>query len=129
MRSRLTLIGEGDPEGGEFIKQGLLSRSRYFAPATQSLRFYIEYFKPSHSLEIEKNRRRYLVRFKDVEFFINVDRIIKPNEDCFVELKSRTWSRQDADEKTHLIKYLADVLELDTSQIINEDYFQFLERD
>ena len=129
VRSRLTLIGEGDPEGGEFIKQGLLSRSRYFAPATHSLRFYIEYFKPSHSLEIEKNRRRYLVRFKDVEFFINVDRIIKPNEDCFVEIKSRTWSRQDADEKTHLIKYLADVLELDTSQIINEDYFQFLERD
>lgn len=128
VRSRLTLIGEGDPEGGELIKQGLLSRSRYFAPATHSLRFYIEYLKPSEILEIVKNRRRFLIKFKNVEFFINVDSIIKPNMDHFVEIKSRTWSRQDATEKTHLIKFLAEYLGLDTDQIINEDYFQFLER-
>lgn len=126
VRSRLTLIGEGDPEGGEFIKQGLLSRSRYFANATHSLRFYIEYFKPSYTQEIEKVRRRFLVRFKDVEFFINVDKIIKPDVGNFVEIKSRTWSRQDADEKTHLIKYLAEILGLDTTQIITEDYFHLI---
>ncbi len=126
VRSRLTLIGEGDPEGGEFIKQGLLSRSRYFANATHSLRFYIEYFKPSYTQEIEKIRRRFLVRFKDVEFFINVDKIIKPDVGNFVEIKSRTWSRQDADEKTHLIKYLAEILGLDTTQIITEDYFHLI---
>ena len=128
VRGRLTLIGEGDPDGGVMLKQGLLSRSRYFANATHSLRFYIEYFKPNETLEIEKDRRRFLVRFKNVEFYINVDKIIKPDVSNFVEIKSRTWSRQDAAEKTHLIKYLAEVLELDTSQIINEDYFQILER-
>ena len=127
VRGRLTLIGEGDPEGGERIKQGLLSRSRYFAPATHSLRFYSEYFKPLKTVEIEKDRRRFLVKFKDVEFFINVDRMIKPVADSFVEIKSRTWSRHDADEKTHLIKYLAEYLGLDTVQIINEDYFQLVE--
>jgi len=128
MRSRLTLIGEGDPDGGVRTKQGLLSRSRYFAPATHSLRFYIEYFKPSDMLDIEKNRRRFLIKFKNVEFYINVDTIIKPNKDYFVEIKSRTWSRQDATEKTHLIKYLAEYLDLDTEHIINEDYFQLLNK-
>lgn len=129
VRGRLTLIGEGDPVGGEQLKQGLLSRSRYFAPATHSLRFYSEYFKPVRTVEIEKNRRRFLVKFKDVEFFINVDKMIKPVADSFVEIKSRTWSRHDANEKTHLIKYLAEYLGLDTVQIINQDYFQLVERD
>ena len=129
VRGRLTLIGEGDPVGGEPLKQGLLSRSRYFAPATHSLRFYSEYFKPTRTVEIEKNRRRFLVKFKDVEFFINVDKMIKPVADSFVEIKSRTWSRHDANEKTHLIKYLAEYLGLDTVQIINQDYFQLVERD
>ena len=126
VRGRLTLIGEGSDDVGKQLKQGLLSRSRYFAPATHSQRFYIEYFKPVEMMEIEKDRRRFLVKFKGVEFYINVDTIIKPIEDYFVEIKSRTWSRQDADEKTHLIIYLADVLGLSTQQIINKDYFQLL---
>src|SRR3989337_1155444 len=41
-RSRLTLIGQ-DRENN-FEKDVLLSRSRYLAPATNSLRFYSEYF-------------------------------------------------------------------------------------
>ncbi len=88
VRGRLTLIGEGSDDVGKQIKQGLLSRSRYFAPATHSLRFYIEYFKPVEMMEIEKDRRRFLVKFKGVEFYINVDTIIKPIEDYFVEIKA-----------------------------------------
>ena len=42
VRSRLTLIGAHE----HHLPQVLLSRSRYFAPATHSLRFYREYFKP-----------------------------------------------------------------------------------
>lgn len=129
VRGRLTLIGEGNNGGGEQIKQGLLSRSRYFAPATHSLRFYSEYFKPVRTVEIEKNRRRFLIRFKDVEFFINFDKMVKPVADSFIEIKSRTWSRHDANEKTYLIKYLAEYLGLDTLQMINQDYFQLVERD
>ncbi len=39
-------------------------------------------------MEIEKDRRRFLVKFKGVEFYINVDTIIKPIEDYFVEIKA-----------------------------------------
>ncbi len=62
----------------KFPNQGIAFPIRYFAPATQSLRFYREYFKPTAETEIEKDRLRYLVMFKDTEFFINLDHIIKP---------------------------------------------------
>ena len=50
VRSRLTLIGA--PEFN-YPHSVLLSRSRYYAPAVHSLRFYREYFKP-----IERKRSR-----------------------------------------------------------------------
>ena len=59
VRSRLTLIGERFDEDNKHAQNVMLSRTRYFAPATQSLRFYKEYFKPSHALEVEKD----LIRF------------------------------------------------------------------
>ena len=52
VRSRLTLIGQSRKNQSP-QQDVLLSRSRYFAPATQSLRFYIEYFKPKREIEIE----------------------------------------------------------------------------
>ena len=47
VRGRLTLIGPSRED--EFAHDVLLSRIRYFAPATNSLRFYREYFKPSRT--------------------------------------------------------------------------------
>ena len=44
VRGRLTLIG--DNREGAFEHDVMLSRSRYLAPATHSLRFYREYFEP-----------------------------------------------------------------------------------
>ena len=44
VRSRLTLIGPTRER--HYPSDVMLSRSRYFAPANQSLRFYREYFKP-----------------------------------------------------------------------------------
>ena len=41
----------------------LLFRSRFFAPATHSPRFYREYFKPAREREVEKDRRRWLVAY------------------------------------------------------------------
>ena len=105
----------------------MLSRSRYLAPATHSLRFYHEYFKPSSKLEIEKDRLRYLIQYKETEFFINLDTIQTPAIGKFVEIKSRTWSRQDADQKTALIRELADYLGLDLTQINTLDYLQIVE--
>ncbi len=127
VRSRLTLIGELDTPRNLNDSQIMLSRSRYLAPATHSLRFYQEYFKPSTKLEIEKNRLRYLIQYKGTEFYINLDTIQKPDIGKFVEIKSRTWSRQDADQKTALIHELTTYLGLDQTQINTLDYLQIVE--
>ena len=57
-RARLTLTG---PSREAAFGAVLLFRSRFFAPATHSPRFYREYFKPAREREIEKDRRRWLV--------------------------------------------------------------------
>ena len=48
VRGRLTLIGPSRED--DFAYNVLLSRIRYFAPATNSLRFYREYFKPTNEI-------------------------------------------------------------------------------
>jgi 5-methylthioadenosine/S-adenosylhomocysteine deaminase len=88
VRERLTHLGVAREH--HFPEGALLSRSRYFAPATQSLRFYREYFKPTRELEIEKDRLRYLVQYENTEFFINIDTITKPQLGKYMEIKSRT---------------------------------------
>ncbi|HEY5157271.1 MAG TPA: amidohydrolase, partial [Anaerolineales bacterium] len=126
VRGRLTLIGPS--REGDFAHNVLLSRIRYFAPATNSLRFYREYFKPSNETLIDKDRLRWLVRYKDEEFFINLDRVDTPELGCYLEIKSRTWSRHDAEDKaqwtTELILLLGGSLErtvtLDYVEIANE---------
>lgn len=124
VRSRLTLIGPTSED--KFEQEVLLSRSRYLAPATQSPRFYREYFKPHLEKEIEKDRQRYLIRYKDVEFFINFDNITKPNIGYFVEVKSRTWSRQDAEMKSHLITELIEFLGADLEEATSDDYIEMV---
>ena len=127
VRSRLTLIGELEKPGVQSDSQIMLSRSRYLAPATHSLRFYQEYFKPVSKIEIEKNRLRYLIQYKNTEFYINLDTIQQPNIGNFVEIKSRTWSRQDADQKTALIHELVTYLGLDNTEINTLDYLKIVE--
>ena len=124
VRSRLTLIGPTSED--KFEQEVLLSRSRYLAPATQSPRFYREYFKPHLEKEIEKDRVRYLVRYKDVEFFINFDEISTPKLGHFVEVKSRTWSRQDAEMKSRLITELITFLGADLAEATSDDYIEMV---
>jgi len=97
VRGRLTLIGPSRED--DFAYNVLLSRIRYFAPATNSLRFYREYFKPNNETLIDKDRLRWLVRYKDEDFFINLDRVDTPALGYYLEIKSRTWSRLDAEDK------------------------------
>lgn len=121
VRSRLTLIGQSADH--EYTnKDVLLSRSRYIAPATQSLRFYREYFKPKAEMEIEKDRLRYLVNFQGEEFFINIDEMIKPKLGYFLEIKARTWSQSDAEEKSLLIESLLKFLGASNLERITQDY-------
>ncbi len=125
VRNRLTLVGQTREH--PFREDVLLSRSRFLAPATQSLRFYREYFKPTRTIEIEKNRMRYLVIYKDTEFFINVDSFDLPRLGSFLEVKSRTWSQQDAEKKAHLSEDLLKTLGASMKDVISKDYIEMVE--
>jgi 5-methylthioadenosine/S-adenosylhomocysteine deaminase len=127
VRSRLTLIGPSREHHYQ-EKDVLLSRSRYIAPASQSLRFYKEYFKPVGEIEVEKDRMRYLVNFEGEEFFINIDELIKPKLGYFLEIKSRTWSQSDAEEKSDLIINLIEYLGVSAEERITKDYLEIIER-
>ena len=121
VRGRLTLTGPAAER--EFANSVLLSRSRFIAPANFSVRFYREYFKPSDELVINKDRLRWLLRFNQVEFFLNLDEILLPAVDgCFLELKSRTWSRKDAEQKAQMIEEILKLLEISDAEPVLEEY-------
>ncbi len=124
VRARLTLIGQ--KREGTFEEQVLLSRSRYIAPASQSLRFYREYFKPKSEIAIEKDRLRWLIMYKDTEFFVNLDDMKEPKLGCFLEIKSRTWSRKDAERKAQLASELLSVLGAAAGEPVTEDYIDIV---
>jgi 5-methylthioadenosine/S-adenosylhomocysteine deaminase len=124
VRSRLTLIGENREK--HFPQEVMLSRSRFFAPATQSMRFYKEYFRPTNTVEIEKYRKRFLVSYKETEFFINIDTFIVPKLGSYLEIKSRTWSRNDAEYKSKLVLELFEILGLQNKSFISKDYIELL---
>jgi len=124
VRSRLTLIGQTIE--GRFPQEVLLSRSRYMAAATQSPRFYREYFKPQIEKVIEKDRIRFLIKYEGFEFFINIDEITKPHLGFFLEVKSRTWSRQDAELKSTLVTKLIEFLGGDLNETTSDDYIEMV---
>jgi 5-methylthioadenosine/S-adenosylhomocysteine deaminase len=120
MRARLTHVGPAREE--EFPSKVLLSRSRFLAPATQSLRFLREYFQPDHELYIEKERLRWLLRYKGTEFYLNIDEVEKPDLGRFLEIKSRTWSRRDAERKAEMVAELITVLGASPDETVTDDY-------
>ncbi len=120
VRGRLTLIGPS--REGDFAHNVLLSRIRYFAPATNSLRFYREYFKPSKEILIDKDRLRWLIRYKDEEFFINLDNVENPKLGTYLEIKSRTWSRLDAESKAQWTAELIRLLGGSLKKTVTKDY-------
>ena len=120
-RSRLTLIGETDRE--ELPNAVMLSRSRYLAAASNSLRFYREYFEPATEIVVQKDRRRWRVLYKETEFALNLDQVVEPAlQGYFLEVKARTWSRTDAGRKAELITELLDVLGVDVSRADKREY-------
>lgn len=123
-RTRLTLLGQKSE--GKFEHEVLLSRSRFLAPATNSLRFYREYFQPKTEVTIEKDRLRWLIKYKETEFYINLDHMTKPDLGYFLEIKSRTWSRKDADNKAHLVSELLELLGAANSETVTKDYIDIV---
>ncbi len=124
---RLTLTTKAKER--EYENSVLLSRSRFDAHATRSLRFYREYFQPQKEIAVQKNRRRYHIRYGDTDFAVNLDRISEPQGmGSFMEIKSRTWSRQDAERKAALISELLTFLKVPEEAIVKEEYVQMTER-
>ncbi|MEW5988515.1 MAG: amidohydrolase family protein [Chloroflexota bacterium] len=120
-RTRLTLLG--DIQRQEFANAVMLSRSRYLAPAAQSLRFYREYFAPATEVEVVKERRRWRILYQDTDFAINLDKVNRPAlPGLFLEIKSRTWSRRDAERKAALIEELLVLFGVDPATAERREY-------
>jgi 5-methylthioadenosine/S-adenosylhomocysteine deaminase len=109
----------------EYARSVLLSRSRFDAPANKSLRFYREYFKPAREVEVEKERRRYRIRYGGTDFAINLDRLLRPEPPgVFLEIKSRTWSGQDAERKAELIGRLLTLFQVQDEELVRSEYVE-----
>lgn len=124
VRSRLTLLGQKRED--EMEHDVALSRSRFLAPATHTLRFYREYFKPAREVSVEKDRLRWHIRYKDTEFFVNIDEVKEPQMGHFLEIKSRTWSRKDADHKAKLTAELLSMLGAADAETETQDLIEVL---
>ncbi len=124
VRSRLTLLGQ--KREGEIGHDVLLSRSRFLAPAIHTSRFYREYFKPANEISIVKNRLRWHITYKNTELFVNLDEIKEPALGHFLEIKSRTWSRNDADKKGELVNELLELLGAGDAEVVTQDYIEIL---
>jgi len=117
----LTLIGEENRD--EFPNAVMLSRSRYLAAADRSPRFYREYFAPATEIRVNKDRRRWRIVYQDTDFAVNLDHVIEPRlTDDFLEIKSRTWSRSDAERKAGLITELLELLGVSPEMAERMDY-------
>ncbi len=124
VRYRLTLLGP--TREGNLPRDVLLSRSRFIAPAIHSLRFYREYFKPSQETVIEKHRLRWRILYHGLEFFINLDRMDNPPLGHFLEVKSRTWSRRDAEHKALVARDLIQSLGITPEVSVAQDYIEIV---
>jgi 5-methylthioadenosine/S-adenosylhomocysteine deaminase len=121
-RSRLTLTGRTREDRFGAV---LLFRSRYLAPAAHSARFYREYFRPAAEHVVTKERRRWLVAYRGVEFYVHLDRLIAPAVDgFFLEIKSRTWSQRDARDKAAVISELLALFDASPDDTLGEGYVE-----
>jgi len=120
----LTLVGPAKER--EYANSVVLSRFAYTSRADRSLRFYQEYFQPRHTMALEKHRRRFRIKYQGVDLAINLDRLTKPVQDgLFLEIKSRTWSKRDAERKAERIGDLLALLEVPAEDLVRREYADF----
>ncbi len=107
----------------------VLSRSRFTAPADRSLRFYREYFSPTQVVEIAKHRERYHIRYQGLDFSVNLDRFEGRDQGAlYIEIKSRTWSQQDAVHKANLIGELLPLFGVRPEDVLRHEYVELRDR-
>lgn len=123
VRMRLTYT---TAEKEEVLKDAaVLSRSRFIAPASHPLRFYEEYFQAKDTRKLQKDRRRWRVLYKGTLFFVNIDKLVKPESDTmYVEIKARTWSKTDAENKAVFIREMMDILGIELSETLHFEYLE-----
>ncbi|GAB4194769.1 MAG: amidohydrolase family protein [Roseiflexaceae bacterium] len=110
---------------GEFPHAIVLGRARYTAPADRTLRFYREYFQPDRVVEIEKRRRRWRLVYEGEDFAVNLDTLIGHDQPGpYLEIKSRTWSRKDAERKAELIGALLALFNVPESALVRQEYVE-----
>ncbi len=127
VRTRLTLTTGGKER--EFENAILLSRSRYISPATRPIRFYREYVQAQSEQTVVKERRRWHIDYEGMRLYINLDDMIEPDMDgYYLEIKSRTWSPTDAENKAQAITDLLDHLEIESEALIREEYVTLSKR-
>ena len=76
---------------------------------------------------MDKDRLRWQVSFRGVEFYVNLDRLDNPDLGTFVEVKSRTWSQRDAEDKAQLINEVLSLFGSNPKDVIGEDYSDFVQ--
>jgi 5-methylthioadenosine/S-adenosylhomocysteine deaminase len=75
---------------------------------------------------VDKIRRRWRIKYKGVDFALNLDRLTRPaSQQVYLELKARTWSRHDALQKAEMISELLDVLAVDKAGLVQDEYVSF----
>ena len=121
-----TLTMTGPTKEADYGDAIVLSRSRYTMPADRSLRFYAEYFQPAETREIVKTRHRYRIRFRGVDFAVNLDQMTRPAQGgWYAEIKSRTWSNRDAQRKATMIGELLEIFGVKPEDLVRQDYVDF----
>lgn len=126
-RTRLTLLGVTHPE--TFPNSVMLSRTRFMAPATRSLRFYREYFTPGKEIEVDKLRQRWRIEYEGADIAINLDQVENPViPGWFLEIKARTWSNKDAVHKANLIRQIVETFGLSGSDAIRLEYVELAQK-
>jgi 5-methylthioadenosine/S-adenosylhomocysteine deaminase len=123
-RARLTYTSAS--KEGDFGGAVVLSRSRFIAPAAYPLRFYREYFNAPTEVEVEKLRYRWSIEYKGTHFYVNFDEMKQPHPgEHFLEIKSRTWSPQDAEVKAVLLReMLVEVLNIAPESMVRQEYVE-----
>jgi len=121
VRQRLTYTT--DKKERVFNDTVVLSHSHFIAPASHPLRFYLEYFQASTVRTLQKERRRWRLLYKGVLYFVNIDKLIEPTmPDFFIEIKSRTWSAKDAEQKAQTIHEMMEIMGIPTEDVVRQDY-------
>jgi 5-methylthioadenosine/S-adenosylhomocysteine deaminase len=78
---------------------------------------------------VEKERRRWLVAYRGVEFYVHLDRLVSPpTPGYFLEVKSRTWSRRDARDKAAVISELLALFGARPDDTISDGYVELTAR-